>query len=337
MVILILTILGPSVTVIISNKKLAQYEEFLTARLMRQYHYQLGGLKIASELKLHQLEQTICGGSSQKTDVNIVIVDHPPATTQSMQSINNWMCGDKDAIHFVIEGLAQFLIIAGKQIQIYVEPNAELSEVELFLTGTAMGVVYHQRAIHPMHAACMARGNKAIALSGDTGEGKTTLAYAMMKRGHALITDDIAPIAVQEKDFYVYNEKPVLKMWRTTADFFGVSVAGMQSITNRHNKFYLPVVKSEFTTHRLDALVILASDEDCSEPYLSKLSLLQSLAALRQHTYRSFLVPVLWGEENFLAHSLAIVQAIPILRLTRPRSLSQLGKAVDLLEELYQH
>jgi hypothetical protein len=42
----------------------------------------------------------------------------------------------------------------------------------------------------PIHAACVARGGRAILLCGDSGAGKSSLAYACARRGWTFVSDD---------------------------------------------------------------------------------------------------------------------------------------------------
>jgi len=47
-----------------------------------------------------------------------------------------------------------------------------------------------QLHVTPVHAACIARGNRALMLCGETGAGKSTLAYACARRGWTYISDN---------------------------------------------------------------------------------------------------------------------------------------------------
>ena len=45
-----------------------------------------------------------------------------------------------------------------------------------------------------IHAAVVAQGNEAIILAGDSGHGKTTLALALVRRGYAFLSDELAAL-----------------------------------------------------------------------------------------------------------------------------------------------
>lgn len=48
--------------------------------------------------------------------------------------------------------------------------------------------------LFPVHAACVALGGRAIVLCGDSGAGKTSLAYACARRGWTFLSDDATHI-----------------------------------------------------------------------------------------------------------------------------------------------
>ena len=55
------------------------------------------------------------------------------------------------------------------------------------------GVAYHlieSSYLTPIHAACVARSGRGVLLCGDSGSGKSSLAYACARRGWTYVTDD---------------------------------------------------------------------------------------------------------------------------------------------------
>lgn len=239
-------------------------------------------------------------------------------------------------VYFQLPDLARFLVEEGSRIAVYPEPDCRWEEVEPYLLGTAMAIIYHQRRIHPLHAACLARSDVAIAMAGDSGEGKTTLAMTMMRRGSTLLTDDVVPLEWQDERLLVHAEKPVLKLWRDSANHFDIRVDGLAPILYQEEKYYLPTEMQVTEPSYLQHLVVLVSDDSLHKPVLEPVNRLEALAYIRQHTHRPSLVQPIWGEQEFLGQSMAVASAIKVWRLTRPRSLSQLIQAAELIESLYE-
>ena len=59
------------------------------------------------------------------------------------------------------------------------------------------------RHVTPLHASCIALNNRAVVLCGDSGAGKTSLAYACARRGWQYLADDAAHIVRSSPDHSV--------------------------------------------------------------------------------------------------------------------------------------
>lgn len=300
--------------------------------MVNRYHYQLGGLAILSEWELCQALPP--SGDAALPDVSILSLPRPVTPSPHWQTFSNSLRGNSEQLFLEIPEVAQYLVSRGRLIEVYIHPGASWNAVELYLLGSAMGIIYHQRHIHPLHAACVTNNNTAVALAGDSGEGKTTLAYAMTRRGYGLLTDDVAPLTHERNTILVHREKPVFKIWEQTAAHFSVPTDNLAAISNRENKYYLPSDNSHGNACPLKALVVLVSDDSYQAPTLQRVPKLQALAYIRQHTYRSFLVPILWDENRFLAQSLKLLEGIEVWQLVRPRNLDYLETATDAIASL---
>lgn len=66
-----------------------------------------------------------------------------------------------------------------------------LEASQTYLLGTGLSYCLVARGIEPIHAAVVAVNGKAVALMGDCGYGKSTLAASFIAAGHTLVTDDM--------------------------------------------------------------------------------------------------------------------------------------------------
>jgi hypothetical protein len=73
-------------------------------------------------------------------------------------------------------------------------------------------------ALHfsPVHASCVALNGRALVLCGDSGAGKTTLAYACAKRGWTYLSDDATHVVRDRSDRTVVG-RPFSIRFRDTA------------------------------------------------------------------------------------------------------------------------
>ena len=68
-----------------------------------------------------------------------------------------------------------------------------------FLEGAALGMISTKRAV-AVHAACVRVAGKGILLCGDSGEGKSTLAYAGARAGWTYVSDDATYLPMHGDD-----------------------------------------------------------------------------------------------------------------------------------------
>ena len=69
--------------------------------------------------------------------------------------------------------------------------------VRRFLRMTPAAALYLQRGIPVLHAAVAVDADgRAVVLAGDSGSGKSVLLGALLRRGWGLLTDDLAPVAL---------------------------------------------------------------------------------------------------------------------------------------------
>lgn len=60
----------------------------------------------------------------------------------------------------------------------------------VFLEGLAFAMLGTARQFIPVHAACVVKGGTSLVLQGSSGRGKSTLAYACVRRGYQMLAED---------------------------------------------------------------------------------------------------------------------------------------------------
>jgi len=114
----------------------------------------------------------------------------------------------------------------------------------------------------PLHAACVARNGCGVLLAGDSGSGKSSLAYACARRGWTYIADDCSQLVRRSRTRTVLGD-PRLFRFRATAgalfsEFQGIEESpharGKPTIEVRADS--LPSIRTAVET-RVDAVVFL--------------------------------------------------------------------------------
>jgi hypothetical protein len=94
--------------------------------------------------------------------------------------------------------VARYLVSAGKLVEIELAGGGA-GEVRRMLRMTPTAALYLQRGIPVLHAAVAANAaGQAVMLAGNSSVGKSVLLAALLQRGWGLLTDDLAPVTLDE-------------------------------------------------------------------------------------------------------------------------------------------
>ena len=150
------------------------------------YAYRLFGLTLSSALELPEL---LLAGVGKTPDVVIELGDVAAGdvSNQTPQPIEGGSV-------IAVAGVARFAIRGGRSIIVDADPAADPRNVRLYLLGSAMGMLLHQRGVLPLHANAIEIDGRAYAFMGPSGAGKSTLAAWFHDNGHRVIADDVCAI-----------------------------------------------------------------------------------------------------------------------------------------------
>ena len=92
-----------------------------------------------------------------------------------------------------VHGVARYLVTEGREV--LVEPRGgSLREIGASLAGTVWAALLLQRGIVPFHASAVEFEAGAVLFLGRSGAGKSSLLGALLKRGYAMLADDVAGV-----------------------------------------------------------------------------------------------------------------------------------------------
>jgi hypothetical protein len=79
-------------------------------------------------------------------------------------------------------------------------------------------MVLHLRGFLTLHASAAVTEHGVVAFLGEKGHGKSTMGAAFLRRGAALLTDDVLPISLRADGVYGTPSLPLMKLWRASAE-----------------------------------------------------------------------------------------------------------------------
>ena len=125
-----------------------------------------------------------------------------------------WKLAGGDYFHFrFLEGAEFFCDRTGETVWSYWPDHLSFDNLLTFLAGPAFGCLLFVRGTTMLHGSAIALGDKAIALLGPPGAGKSTTAAAFALANFPVLTDDIVALAERDGEFLVQPAYRRLCLW----------------------------------------------------------------------------------------------------------------------------
>lgn len=214
-----------------------------------------------------------------------------------------------------IKGIATYLVQNGNRIIIEARESAQLNEIQLFLFGSAMGGLLHQRSLLVLHGCAIEFLEGVVVFVAHSGTGKSTLASCFYQDGFNIFCDDQSVIDVNQ-DFSVQQGLGQIKLWRNVLEERGLKEQDFQKVYKNDEKYIVPVKQRALKPRPLLAVVELQITQAYSFEGLRGKS---KMEVLINHTYRNqYLAEMKLLSQHFSLYD-KVSHAIPIFRATRPK------------------
>jgi hypothetical protein len=109
--------------------------------------------------------------------------------------------------------------------------TSTLEDASTYLLGPVLGFVLRLRGVVCLHASAVAVGDRAVLIAGPPGAGKSTAAAAFWQMGHAILTDDVAPIVEADGVPFAQPAYPQLRLWPDSVTALCGSVEALPRLT----------------------------------------------------------------------------------------------------------
>lgn len=244
--------------------------------------YKAFGLTVHSEFPIAQLPACHC----EESNVTIIRRD----LSECRIDLSELVISPQQMLYGVRD-IAGFRITNGNLIEVDPDPACTESHLGVYLMGSCMGAILHQRGFMPIHGSCVTDGKRAILITGDSGAGKSTLAAEFLSRGWKLLTDDVSAVYNVEGTPMVRSSYPSQKLWQDAMDHYEKSGDDVHSLyfSEDREKFGVSVADSFFDgVSELSMIIrLLPADQPCS---ISPIEGMTSVDQLMRNTYRSFMI-----------------------------------------------
>lgn len=269
------------------------------------FRYRLFGLNLASDVELPELPQT---PDADEIDLQIFAYSPIPFSVSQL------------SVRLEIDNVARFTINGGNSI--YVEAAAGTSErnVRLYLLGSVLGILLHQRGLLPLHANAVQIGSSAVAFMGSSGSGKSTLAAWFWRRGCRVLTDDVAVVRFSKNQVpHVSEGLPRFRLCRDAIEAAGSDPDSFQRSYSGQatwEKFDVPFPREPTGTFQIPLVAIYVLEEG-DELKIERIVGIDAMHALVANTYRGEFL----SKESATSHMqdcARIARELSMFRLRRP-------------------
>lgn len=293
------------------------------------YFYRISGLTVAAEMKLPGAIEFAAGTA----DVDVRFAEVPLHLANPTRTGPIW---ELDQSHFLLRlpGIGRLLASHGTQLDLWPEAGVDPGELPIFALGSGIGALLYQRGVTVLHASAVVRDNAAHLLCGVSGVGKSTLAAALCKRGHAFASDDVSAIGLAgDGTPLLWPDGRQLKLLDNSIAAVAVAEGRRGNVRTGVAKYFVdPPGRAVTDAVPVGAIYMLAEDRRLETPEMELLKGVNAATALHRNTYRPRLAREMARIGDPLRVTTAILRHVPVYRLSRPFGLQKLPQLVALIE-----
>jgi hypothetical protein len=223
----------------------------------------------------------------------------------------------------------------GREILAHWPEGYTLEDACTYLVGPVIAFVLRLRGVTCLHASAIAVGDRAIALMGAPGAGKSTTAAAFAHRGFPVLSDDVVALSDRGDHFLVQPGYPRVNLWPDSVRTLCGSEDALPHITPTWGKRYLPLGENGHSFGskplRLGAIYILSEREvDPSGQAVEEFSGSEAFVNLVCNTYLNYLLDARMRKMDFEVLG-RVAAAVPVRRV---RPAKDPARVFDLCERI---
>ena len=294
--------------------------------------YRISGLSVASEIALPGL---IAGAPSPAPEVTIRRGEVPEVLPAAKASGVTWQRCDQQFL-LRVPAVARFMLTGGRDIVVAPEAEADPGDVQVYIVGTAFGILLHQRERIVLHASAVEVSGKAVLFCGASGAGKSTLAAALAHRGYPVVADDVCGLSLHDDVPTVHPDGRQLKLWTQAITRLELGQRQGTRVRRKFEKFFVQPHNVITDPLPLGALYILREARPPHAAGISQPNVVDATMLLRRNAYRPRLVRQFDQKASYFRAAACIADASGIYHLTRPLDFAVMPDVIAALESHWQ-
>ncbi|WP_417798119.1 hypothetical protein [Terasakiella pusilla] len=256
-------------------------------------------------------------------------------------------CGGSDIKEFnnkgdfllKFDGVARYLIQNGTQVTVDPACDLERPDLRLLIQTKCLSVLAWQRGFIPFHGSVINIAGQTVALIGQSGIGKSSLAMSLVKRGHRLLSEETVVTYQNINDanrIYALPTLPNIRLWRDALQYLKLSPEGLRPDRLNHQKFHYNL-SNRFDSQPRPLAAFLILNRNNAAGVSSRL-LRGSEGAM--HVASQILHPVFGGQIGYskevLRRCVEFSQQKRCFSLTSPKGVENIPDLTTAIEKIAQ-
>lgn len=233
-----------------------------------------------------------------------------------------------------LNDVARYLVQNGNEIIVEPAPNCLESDVRVFLLGSAIGALLHQRGVLVIHAGAFYTERGAVLLTGPSGIGKSTLLGELLRRGYKFLVDDVCGVLLDASGLpLVLPGYPRTRLWSDAAQELKQDISTMERTRPGIEKYERQLPEQYWDQPAPLHRIYLLNIHDRDELSLTAVPPMNAFSIVLQNTYRQHFLDGLEMRTLHFRLVSAVARQTDVTRVTRPISPFRLTELADLIEQ----
>jgi hypothetical protein len=267
-------------------------------------------------------------------DISVTLRDVPQPTCDAVPVSEAIFAEPDGVVLFEVKDVGRFRVAEGRTVTADLVATHAIGVLQTVILGTVLGVLCYQRGLLPLHASAVMIGGHSVALGGRRGAGKSTLAAMLARRGHILLSDDIAPYRTVQTRTMLLPSSRHSRLRDNALPAFGGSRDGLVvANTAPKPKYHVPSpIKDAVGAVPLSTLVHLIREDVEAIERPRFLSGVERMRAIAQCLYRREMI-AFYAKSGRLTEG-AVLPGVRVFEFRRKRSFDKIEQACDQIEDV---
>lgn len=233
-----------------------------------------------------------------------------------------------------VPGLARFLIKGGREVRLDPVPGRGPEDFAIFIMGSVVGALLHQRGLLVLHAGAAAVDGEAVLFCGPSASGKSVLVAALAAAGYPLVSDDLCLIGDEGGRPTVIPDGRRLKLWGDAIGELSLAKSKRAAVRAGIEKYWVdPPMRALESRLPLRAIYFLRPAWLPGTTAIKPLHVLDAMALLRANAYRRRLIRALGQEQCWLERCASIARLIAAWEFTSRLEYRALPESLSVLQQ----